>query len=96
MLEILTLIREIVNQIMGLFVQFHRSEDADFDSMETQVRSVVLEIGRLTLETIIRVRGTGYAGKRITTPSGKKAKYRDRAIQFSRKPTRQIGKYMGF
>ncbi|MFC1716845.1 hypothetical protein ACFL6S_24475 [Candidatus Poribacteria bacterium] len=40
MLEIVTLIREIVNQIMGLFVQFHRSEEADFDSIETQAWSV--------------------------------------------------------
>jgi hypothetical protein len=77
MLEIVTLIREIVNHIIGLFVEFHRSEEADFDSIESQVRAVVLEIGRLTLETIIKVRGTGYAGKRITTPSGKKAKYRE-------------------
>jgi hypothetical protein len=77
MLEIVTLLREIVNQIMGLFVQFHRSEEADFDSMETQVRSVMLEIGRLTLETIVRVRGTGYSGKRITTPTGEKGKYRE-------------------
>ena len=63
MLEILTLIREIVNQIMGLFVQFHRSEGTDFDTVETQVRSVMLEIGRQTVETLIRVRGTGYAGE---------------------------------
>jgi hypothetical protein len=77
MLEILTLIREIVNQIMGLFVQFHRTEETDFDSVETQVRSVMLEIGRQTVETIIRVRGTGYAGKRTTTPSGERAKYRE-------------------
>ena len=77
MLEILALIREIVNQIMGLFVQFHRTEETDFDSVETQVRSVMLEIGRQTVETIIGVRGTGYAGKRITTPSGSKAKYRE-------------------
>ena len=53
MLEIVTLIREIVNQIIDLFVQFHRSEAADFDTIETQVRSVVLETGRLTLETIV-------------------------------------------
>ena len=37
MLEILTLIRGIVNQIMGLFVKFHKTEEADFDSMETQI-----------------------------------------------------------
>jgi hypothetical protein len=77
MLEIITLIREIVNQIMGLFIQFHRSEAADFDTIETQVRTVVLEIGRRTVETIVRVRGTGYSGKRIITPTGEKAKYRE-------------------
>ncbi|MBD3183802.1 ISKra4 family transposase [Candidatus Poribacteria bacterium] len=75
MLEILTLIREIINQILSLFIQFPKEEAADFDSMETQVRSVVLEIGRLTLETILRVRGTGYCGKRIRTPSGERGKY---------------------
>ena len=58
MLEILTLIRGIVNQIMGLFVKFHKTEEADFDSMETQIRAVVLEIGGQALVTILRVRGT--------------------------------------
>ena len=37
----------------------------------------MLEIGRLTLETIVRVRGTGYAGKHITTATGEKGKYRE-------------------
>ena len=77
MLEIVTLIREIVKQILELFGHFSPSQEASLDEIETQVRSVMLEIGRLTVEAIIRVRGTGYIGKRIKTPSGAKAKYRE-------------------
>ena len=75
MLEILALVKEIVKQIVKLFDDFSPSHDASFDDIETQVRSVMLEIGRRTVESILRTRGTGFWGKRIKTPSGKKGKY---------------------
>jgi len=77
MTDILTLAGEIVKQIEGLFAEFGKNKAADFDSMETTVRSVMLEIGRLVLETMMKVRGTGYAGKETRTSGGEKAKYRE-------------------
>jgi len=74
---IVTLIGEIVKQILKLFDIFNPHQDASFDEIETQVRAVMLEIGRQLVEAIIRSRGTGYSGKRIKTPSGEKAKYRE-------------------
>ena len=77
MMVIVTLIGEIVKQILKLFDMFNPHQDASFDEIETQVRAVMLEIGRQLVEAIIRSRGTGYSGKRIKTPSGEKAKYRE-------------------
>ena len=75
MLEILALIKEIIKQIMRLLDEFNPFHEASFDDIETEVRSVMLEIGRQTIEAILRVRGTGFCGKRIKTPSGEKGKY---------------------
>ena len=77
MKEIVTLIGEIVKQILELFGSFAPEADTTFDDIETQVRSVMLEIGRRIVETIVKVRGTGYAGKIIRTPSGKMATYHE-------------------
>ena len=77
MKEIVTLIGEIVKQILGLFEAFTPEQDTTFDDIETQVRSVMLEIGRRIVETIVKVRGTGYAGKIIRTPSGEVATYHE-------------------
>jgi hypothetical protein len=77
MMVIVTLIGEIVKQILDLFGFFNPQQDASFDEIEMQVRSVMLEIGRQIVEAIIRVRGTGYSGKRIKTPTGAFAKYRE-------------------
>ncbi|MBD3183558.1 hypothetical protein GF312_14785 [Candidatus Poribacteria bacterium] len=60
MLEMLTLIRDIVKQIVKLFDDFSPFHDAKFDDIETQVRCVMLEIGIQTVESIIRARGTGF------------------------------------
>lgn len=75
MMVIVTLIGEIVKQILKLFDIFNPHQDASFDEIETQVRAVMLEIGRQLVEAIIRSRGTGYSDKRIKTASGEKAKY---------------------
>jgi hypothetical protein len=77
MMEILTLIGEIVKQILELFHVFAPDQDTTFDEIETQVRSVMLEIGRQIVEAIIKVRGTGYSGKRTKTPSGDMSTYRE-------------------
>jgi hypothetical protein len=75
MMNIVTLIGEIIKQILELFSLFAPHQDASFDEIETQVRSVVLEIGRQLVEAIVSSRGTGYSGKVIKTPSGEKAKH---------------------
>lgn len=77
MMEILTLINEIVKQIRDLCGRFSPEQEATFDEIETKVREVMLEIGRRTIETIIRVRGTGYTNETIQTPSGEIAEYRE-------------------
>ncbi len=77
MMEILTLINEIVKQIRDLCSSFSPEQEATFDEIETKVREVMLEIGRTTVETIIRVRGTGYTNETIQTPSGEIAEYRE-------------------
>jgi hypothetical protein len=77
MMEILTLINEIVKQIRDLCSSFSPEQEATFDEIETKVREVMLEIGRRTIETIIRVRGTGYTNETIQTPSGEIAEYRE-------------------
>jgi len=74
MMEILTLINEIVKQIRDLCNSFSPEQEATFDEIETKVREVMLEIGRRTIETIIRVRGTGYTNETIQTPSGVSAR----------------------
>jgi hypothetical protein len=71
----ITLTEDIVNQIRELFCDFDSS--TSFDEIETEVRAVMLEIGRQTMEAIIRDRGTGYSGKQIQTPSGVMAEYRE-------------------
>ena len=77
MKEIVTLIGEIVKQILGLFESFAPEQETTFDDMETQVRAVMLEIGRRIVETIVKVRGTGYMGEAIQTPSGELATYHE-------------------
>ncbi len=77
MMEIVTLIGEIVKQILELFHVFAPEQDTTFDEIETQVRAVMLEIGRRIVEIIIKVRGTGYAGKTIKTSSGEPATYHE-------------------
>jgi len=75
MVEILTLLREIVKEIVKLFDEFSPHHESSFDDIETRVRYVMLEIGRQTIESILKSRGTGYRGKRIRTTSGEKGKY---------------------
>lgn len=77
MKEIVALIGEIVKQILELFGSFAPEQDATFDDIETQVRAVMLEIGRRIVETIVKVRGTGYMGETIQTPSGELATYHE-------------------
>jgi hypothetical protein len=77
MVEIIILIGEIVKQILELFGAFAPEQDATFDDIETQVRAVMLEIGRRIIETIVKVRGTGYIGETIKTPSGEVATYHE-------------------
>ena len=52
MIEIVALIGEIVKQIRELFCLFAPEQDATFDEIEPQVRSVMLEIGRQIVESI--------------------------------------------
>ena len=75
MMEILTLINEIVKQIRDLCSCFSPEQEATFDEIETKVRYVMLEIGRQIIETIISVRGTGYTKETIQMPSGEIGKY---------------------
>lgn len=77
MFEIVTLIGNIVKQILEVIELFAPSREVAFDEIETEVRAVMLEIGRQIVEAIVRFRGTGYSGKRIKTPSGEKARYRE-------------------
>ena len=77
MMEIVTLIGEIVKQILELFRMFAPEQDTTFDEIETQVRAVMLEIGRQIIEGILKVRGTGYTERHIRTPSGYMATYRE-------------------
>jgi hypothetical protein len=77
MKEIIALTDAIVNKIRELFCAFDSSKGASLDEIETEVRSVMLEIGRQTMEAIIRERGTGYSDKQIQTPSGSVADYRE-------------------
>jgi hypothetical protein len=75
MMEILTLINEIVKQIRDLCSCFSPEQESTFDEIETKVRYVMLEIGRQVIETIISVRGTGYTKETIQMPSGEIAEY---------------------
>jgi hypothetical protein len=51
--EIVSLIGEIVKQILELFGSYAPEENTTFDDIETQVRSVMLEIGRrIRVETV--------------------------------------------
>ena len=77
MMEILTLLEEIVKEILTLFRMFSPEQDTTFDEIETQVRAVMLEIGRQIVESIVKVRGTGYTGRHIRTPTGDMATYRE-------------------
>jgi len=71
MSKIIILIEVIVKQIREVIQLLTSKEDITLDEIETKVWSVVLEIGRLMMEGVIRIRGTGF-----TTPSGEVAEYR--------------------
>jgi hypothetical protein len=96
MVEIIILIGEIVKQILELFGSFSPEQDTTFDAIETQVRSVMLKIGRRIVETIVKVRGTGYMGETIQTPSGELATYhedRSRTIKTLMGPVETVRAY---
>jgi hypothetical protein len=94
MKEIVTLIGYIVKQILELFDSFAPAQNATFDDIETQIRSVMLEIGRRIVETIVKVRGTGYMGETIQTPSGELATYhRSRTIKTLMGPVEVVRAY---
>jgi len=76
MLKIITLVETIVKKIRELLELCTSEEDITFDEIEAKVWEVILEIGRLMIEGIIRLRGTGFTGKVIKTPSGELAEYR--------------------
>lgn len=71
MLDILTLIDKIIKQICQLIQCFETKQETTVDEIESNVRKVMLEIGRLIVEWIIKSRGTGYTQRIISTPSGK-------------------------
>jgi len=77
MIEILTLINEIVKQIRELFQLFAPEQETTLDEIEMKVWEVMLEIGRQVVERIIRSRGTGYLGRVIRTPGGEVAEYHE-------------------
>lgn len=84
MLEILSLMEKIVKQIHELFGLFAPGRKATLDEIEAKVFSLMLEIGRLLVASIIRSRGTGFIGKKIQTPLGDTARYhgvRKRSIE---------------
>lgn len=96
MQEILTLKHEIVKQIEEMFCFFESAQETTLDEIETEVLELVLEIGRRTVELIIKSLGTGYAGKEIKTPSGETAKYvedRDRTVWTRMGPLRMERAY---
>ena len=71
---------------------FAPEQDNTFDEIETQVRAVMLEIGRQIIEGILKVRGTGYTDRHIRTPSGYMPTYREdqtRTIKTLMGPVRQ-------
>jgi hypothetical protein len=74
-MKILTLIEGIIKQIRDLVVELTAEEEITADVIEARVWKLVLEIGRLLIEGIIRIRGTGYTDKEIKTPSGELAEY---------------------
>lgn len=76
MSDILALNEEIINQIRELTQLFEAKQETTLDEIETRVWEVVLEIGRLLVEWVIKSRGTGYTQRVITTPSGDKAEYK--------------------
>jgi hypothetical protein len=73
MLDILTLIDGIIKQIQQLIQFFETKQETTIDEIES---NVMLEIGRLIIEWIIKSRGTGYTQRIISTPSGDKAVYK--------------------
>lgn len=84
MMEILSLMERVVKQIRELFQLFAPGQRATLDEIEGKVFSLMMEIGRLLIEGIIRSRGTGFIGKKIRTPSGDVASYhgvRKRSIE---------------
>ncbi len=69
LLDILTLIDKIIKQIRQLIQFFGTKQETTIDEIESNVLKVMLEIGRLIIEWIIKSRGTGYTqkyGKDIT------------------------------
>ena len=75
MIEMLALIEGIVKQIRELFQTYAPGQAATLDEIETKVLSLMLEIGRQLVESIIRNLGTGFIGKEIQTPSGEMGRY---------------------
>lgn len=71
MLDILTLIDKIIKQIRQLIQFFDTKQETTIDEIESNVLKIMLEIGRLITEWIIKSRGTGYTKRIISTPSGK-------------------------
>jgi hypothetical protein len=71
MLDILTLIDKIIKQIRQLIQFFETRQETTVDEIESNVWKIMLEIGRLIIEWIIKSRGTGYTQRIISTPSGK-------------------------
>jgi len=76
MLDILTFIGEIIKQIQQLIKFFEIKQETTIDEIEANVLKVMLEIGRLIVQWIIKTRGTGYTKKIIITKSGDKAEYK--------------------
>lgn len=70
MLDILTLIDKIIKQIRQLIQFFETKQQTTVDEIESNVWKIMLEIGRLIIEWIIKSRGTGYSQRIISTPSG--------------------------
>ncbi len=71
LLDILTLIDKIIKQIRQLIQFFGTKQETSIDEIESNVLKVMLEIGRLIIEWIIKSRGTGYTQRVISTPTGK-------------------------
>lgn len=55
MLKILTLINEIIKQIVGLIEFLVSTPNTTLDEIETKVRQMMLEIGRQLVELIVEI-----------------------------------------